>query len=254
MKRVLFVSVLLSAMACGAAPSPATTTTTSTAPAQNCLPEDVDGFEDDDGCVDPDDDHDGIEDAADRCPREPEDRDGVDDEDGCPDADDADGDRIVDADDACPNEAETYNGNEDEDGCPDRGGCCPDDPRIVILDRIYFVRHGLRPSRPDTSAILDAVAATLTAHRTMLRRVEVVGHAESGERRRDELSRERAQWVFDELVRRGVDATQLTQGGVGARRRPEVARDALRDVGFRVVETSGEFEPEESELAPPALH
>lgn len=50
------------------------------------LPEDLDGFEDEDGCLDPDDDLDGIEDAADRCPRDPVGFDDDADGDGCPDA------------------------------------------------------------------------------------------------------------------------------------------------------------------------
>ena len=47
-------------------------------------PEDFDGFEDADGCPDPDNDKDGILDVDDKCPNNPEDRDGVEDEDGCP--------------------------------------------------------------------------------------------------------------------------------------------------------------------------
>ncbi|MCB9738941.1 MAG: OmpA family protein [Deltaproteobacteria bacterium] len=47
-------------------------------------PEDVDGFEDGDGCPDPDNDQDGIPDDADLCPYEPETHNGVRDEDGCP--------------------------------------------------------------------------------------------------------------------------------------------------------------------------
>lgn len=47
--------------------------------------EDYDGFQDSDGCFDPDNDSDGIEDLQDSCPLEPEDLDGVMDGDGCPD-------------------------------------------------------------------------------------------------------------------------------------------------------------------------
>ena len=49
--------------------------------------EDFDGFEDEDGCPDPDNDRDGILDANDKCPNVPEDKDGVDDDDGCPEDD-----------------------------------------------------------------------------------------------------------------------------------------------------------------------
>jgi len=62
----------------------------------------------------------GIPDKVDLCPNDPEDFDGFEDEDGCPDPDN-DHDRIPDKLDKCPNEPETYNGFEDEDGCPDKG-------------------------------------------------------------------------------------------------------------------------------------
>ena len=81
-------------------------------------PEDMDGFQDEDGCPDLDDDGDGIPDAADDCPRQPEDVDGYLDGDGCPDPDN-DGDGVLDANDKCPNAAEDLDGFEDEDGCPD---------------------------------------------------------------------------------------------------------------------------------------
>ncbi len=81
-------------------------------------PEDFDGFEDGDGCPDTDNDKDGVVDQQDGCPSVPEDIDGFQDLDGCPD-DDNDGDRILDTADACPNAAETYNDHEDGDGCPD---------------------------------------------------------------------------------------------------------------------------------------
>ena len=66
-----------------------------------------------------DTDGDGITDVNDACPGEPEDLDAFQDEDGCPEADN-DGDGITDVDDACPNEPEVFNGLDDEDGCPDQ--------------------------------------------------------------------------------------------------------------------------------------
>ncbi len=84
------------------------------------LPEDFDGFEDEDGRPELDNDLDGIPDRVDQCPMQPEDFDGVEDEDGCPDIVlDQDGDGIEDSRDACPFEAEDLDGFEDEDGCPD---------------------------------------------------------------------------------------------------------------------------------------
>jgi outer membrane protein OmpA-like peptidoglycan-associated protein len=81
-------------------------------------PEDLDGFQDEDGCPEWDNDNDGLYDDEDRCPNEPEDDDGHKDHDGCPDPDN-DKDGILDVADRCPDEPETLNGYMDEDGCPD---------------------------------------------------------------------------------------------------------------------------------------
>jgi OmpA-OmpF porin, OOP family len=125
------------------------------------MPEDRDGFEDDDGCPDDDNDNDGVPDAIDRCPNQPEDLDGYADDDGCPDPDndqdrildkndacpdvagvvskskkyngcppkDSDGDGILDDVDRCPDQAEDRDGRFDEDGCPD-----PDDDADGLID------------------------------------------------------------------------------------------------------------------------
>lgn len=94
-------------------------------------PEDRDGFEDDDGCPDPDNDKDGIPDVDDKCPNDPEDINGFEDEDGCPDGkkNDRDGDGIPDDVDKCPDDPEDKDGFEDADGCPD-----PDNDKDGIPD------------------------------------------------------------------------------------------------------------------------
>ena len=82
--------------------------------------EDHDGFQDDDGCPDPDNDHDGIPDLQDKCPNDPEDGKPPFPHDGCPaDKHDSDGDGIPDSVDLCPLEEEDKDGFEDGDGCPD---------------------------------------------------------------------------------------------------------------------------------------
>ncbi len=103
-------------------------------------PEDFDGFQDADGCPDPDNDNDGIPDTDDRCVNEPEDRDGDQDADGCPEGNDGDrdGDGIPDSKDKCPDEPEDRDGFQDKDGCPDpdndkdgipdKQDSCPNDP------------------------------------------------------------------------------------------------------------------------------
>lgn len=76
--------------------------------------EDLDGFEDGDGCPEKDNDKDGIEDHADQCPNQAEDKDGVADTDGCPETD-ADGDGVLDEADKCP----AVKGPVENQGCPD---------------------------------------------------------------------------------------------------------------------------------------
>jgi hypothetical protein len=81
------------------------------------LAEDLDGFEDEDGCPEGDNDDDGVPDGDDRCPLEKEDEDGFEDDDGCPDPDN-DKDGILDVDDACPNEAGPASADPKRHGCP----------------------------------------------------------------------------------------------------------------------------------------
>jgi outer membrane protein OmpA-like peptidoglycan-associated protein len=109
--------------------------------------EDVDGFEDEDGCPDPDNDGDGILDAEDLCPLVGESPNGLLDDDGCPEftvgpspeptGPDTDGDGVVDAKDGCPLEPETANGVRDFDGCPE-------DPAALDLpgDAVPFGAEG----------------------------------------------------------------------------------------------------------------
>jgi hypothetical protein len=66
-----------------------------------------------------DQDADGVPDSEDFCAHLPEDLDGFKDEDGCAD-DDNDGDLIVDEDDRCPMEPAELGLDEDEDGCTDK--------------------------------------------------------------------------------------------------------------------------------------
>jgi hypothetical protein len=65
-----------------------------------------------------DQDADGVPDSRDQCVHLPEDRDGFQDDDGCAD-DDNDGDMIVDEDDRCPLAPAEEGRDQDEDGCTD---------------------------------------------------------------------------------------------------------------------------------------
>jgi OOP family OmpA-OmpF porin len=64
-----------------------------------------------------DKDHDGVPDDVDQCPDIPEDIDGFEDQDGCPDIDN-DEDGILDKDDACPNVKGVASPDPKKNGCP----------------------------------------------------------------------------------------------------------------------------------------
>jgi hypothetical protein len=81
------------------------------------LPEDFDGFEDDDGCPE-DNDHDAVPDEEDRCPTVDEDEDGFQDEDGCPDPDNDD-DGVNEPEDQCPDTPMGPHPDPSRAGCPD---------------------------------------------------------------------------------------------------------------------------------------
>lgn len=83
-------------------------------------PEDLDGFEDEDGCADLDNDGDLVMDQDDRCPNEAAEEFKDEDEDGCTDVfEDRDKDGIEDRYDACPNRKEDRDKDGDDDGCPE---------------------------------------------------------------------------------------------------------------------------------------
>jgi OmpA-OmpF porin, OOP family len=173
-------------------------------------PEDMDGFEDDDGCPDPDNDKDGIADGKDKCPNEPEDLDGWQDEDGCPDPDN-DGDGIVDAADRCPNEP----GPAAEGGCPKRFELINvTDEKIELRQAVYF-KTAKAVIMPRSFGLLDEVAAALGARPTMQVRIE--GHTDSrGSRAYNlRLSQARADSVKAYLVGKGIGSDRMEAKGYG---------------------------------------
>jgi outer membrane protein OmpA-like peptidoglycan-associated protein len=179
--------------------------------------EDRDGHQDDDGCSEPDNDGDGIADAADRCPHQAEDVDGHQDGDGCPELDD-DGDGIADGVDRCPRLAEKVNGFRDDDGCPDERPAyvfSPDTP--VILYSIEFERAS-DALLADSARVLDDVMLSLQAQPEV--RVRVEGHTDDmgDDDVNLRLSQRRALSVVNYLVGMGIDRARLTYEGYGETR------------------------------------
>jgi len=83
------------------------------------------------------DDGDNVSQSADLCPDEAEDIDGFNDGDGCPDEDN-DSDGIADVKDLCPNRAEDSDGINDGDGCSESEEKGLSGSRVVISQRKMF--------------------------------------------------------------------------------------------------------------------
>ena len=177
--------------------------------------EDMDLFQDDDGCPDTDNDEDGIPDAYDRCPDEAEDYDGFEDEDGCPESDN-DRDGVLDQDDKCPLQPGPMD--------PDARGC----PKFKTYSHISLTKEKIEIHHPiafavgkavigrRSYALLDEVADVLKMNPQM--RVRVEGHTDSRgdpvENKR--LSRARAEAVKAYLVGRGIEERRLVAAGLGS--------------------------------------
>jgi outer membrane protein OmpA-like peptidoglycan-associated protein len=159
-----------------------------------------------------DSDGDGISDRQDRCPNDPEDMDGFEDRDGCPEADN-DRDGIPDDDDECPDDAEEPGG--DRDGCPDKARVTVRKGKLVIFGKIQFA-SGSDHILPKSEQLVDEMARALKEH-PELRRVEIQGHSDStgDDAMNLKLSHERADSVKHALVKRGVAPGRLVPKGYG---------------------------------------
>lgn len=235
------------------------------------VPEDLDGFQDVDGCPEIDNDGDGILDAADACRDVPEDKNGYLDTDGCPDgtgdrdADgvpdaqdacpdqvgaavdrgcppaDADRDGVLDRADACPGELETRNGYLDEDGCPDSPPARVEvtATQIVIKERVEFAT-GKATLLASSFPVLDDVAKVLKDYPAI--RVEIAGHTDNvgDDLANQRLSKARADAVYEYLLGKGVQGSRMFAVGYGETRpidsnATEPGRQVNRRVEFLIV-------------------
>lgn len=175
----------------------------------------------------PDRDGDGIPDDQDACPDRPEDIDGFEDSDGCPDIDN-DLDHVLDIADKCPDVPETYNGYEDEDGCPDTVPGEVDALRGTIEGLLYG--EGETAVRDSALPAIRKIARTMIAHAGF--RVVLVGHTDDREAKQlatgdagqpadldalsADLSRARAEAVKHVLIADGVAPQRIVVDGKGA--------------------------------------
>ena len=195
------------------------------------LAEDLDRFQDGDGCPDPDNDLDMIADAYDGDPMGPEDWDGFEDDDGIEDPDN-DRDGVADLEDKCPNEAA-----ETENGCPggkravaQSGGgghgtaSGPDpgaDGPLLLGDTLHpaqpIVFEFAEPTlTPSGETQVEGLAEFIKAHPEQ-GKIEVGVHVDSLGNRRWKvwLSQARAESVVSALKAHGVSAERLVARGYG---------------------------------------
>ncbi len=184
----------------------------------------------------PDSDNDGIADKDDKCPKRPEDVDKFEDDDGCPDIDN-DLDRVLDIADKCPIEREVLNGFEDEDGCADT---LPQD--LLDVEGVIGVRFASSTANFTTAslAILKNAALVLSKYPTV--RLEIGGHTDNqgDEGANQSLSQTRANAVADYIATQGVSRDRLVPVGYGpfapiAENETPAGRNQNRRVEFKVI-------------------
>lgn len=157
-------------------------------------------------------DGDGILDPSDKCIDQPEDFDGFQDEDGCPDPDnDADG--VSDERDDCP----MVPGPVDNKGCPRKYSLVAvTKDRIEIKKQIKFATGSAKIVGAESEKILDEVAMALKDN-AQIKKVRVEGHTDSvgDDSKNLKLSQNRANSVVSALIKRGIDPARLEAIGYG---------------------------------------
>ncbi|MBM4365077.1 MAG: OmpA family protein [Deltaproteobacteria bacterium] len=216
--------------------------------------EDMDGYQDKDGCPELDNDADGREDQVDKCPNDPEDDDGYLDNDGCPEADN-DKDGVADADDQCPNEAgpaelagcpnrdtdgdgmgddldrcpydaEDFDGDRDEDGCPEENSRVVVEKNFIRINDVIYFDTNKTSIQERSYDLVDEIAKVVNENPQILK-IRIEGHTDDvgGDMQNFKLSQGRAKAVLDYLVSRGVDPSRLQSAGFGESM-PLVANDS----------------------------
>ena len=183
------------------------------------IPEDIDGFEDEDGCPEQDNDEDGIADLYDACPNIKGYQ-----KDGCPSTEqqgevaniDIDNDGIPNSFDQCPNEPETINNYNDYDGCPDT---IPEELKelIGIQTAIQFETNTAKLTNESTPE-LEKIVRLLKLYPAT--RIRVEGHTDTkGTAQYNQLlSEKRAEAVRSQILERGIGKNRVLAKGYSFRR------------------------------------
>ncbi|MDX9719594.1 MAG: OmpA family protein [Myxococcota bacterium] len=166
-------------------------------------------------------DYDGIEDGVDRCPYDPEDLDAFQDEDGCPDSDN-DGDGLLDWADQCPMQPENFDGVQDEDGCPEEGQegtllapqptPLPQAKAVVQPAVVYFASAASsidEAARAELARLFEAMLANEDVT------VRLLAHTDELEARKDALCQARADAVLELARLAGLPASRFETQLVG---------------------------------------
>jgi len=177
----------------------------------------------------------------DDCPGEPEDMDGFEDEDGCPDPDN-DNDRIPDGEDLCPNDAEVYNAINDEDGCPDMSSDLKIGGSMDVIAQVVIFDEGSAELPEERLALMDEVAVWIMNEPPPVK-ILVLGHSGFDEADPDhgvKLSKARADAVAAYLTKKGVSPDDLLMAGVGVACYTDTADPAISGrVEFKLLEYYG---------------
>ena len=164
-----------------------------------------------------DSDNDGIEDSEDECPNDPEDMDSFEDANGCPDPDN-DGDGVPDDRDKCPRTAP--DSKVDADGCVVEVPIVTTEKAFVpasggeILEGVSFV-SGSAELTPASISVIVELAATLQADPDL--KLEIAGHTDAtgGSEANRNLSQRRAESVRRSLIQMGIAPDRLLAVGYG---------------------------------------
>ncbi len=182
-------------------------------------PEDIDGFEDEDGCPEADNDQDGVADDYDKCPNIKGTQ-----SDGCPSPKeineiteniDIDNDGIPNALDQCPEEAETFNNYNDYDGCPDK---IPEALQNLIgIQKAIQFETNTADLKPEAIPELKEITELLLEYPTT--QIIVEGHTDrkGTTQHNQRLSNKRAEAVRSWIVDQGVGKSRVLTKGYGFR-------------------------------------